>query len=51
MNDMTVTTAGTPPRPPSKLRYYWRVIRWMVRHRGESNCRQKWRRMERELRE
>lgn len=33
----------------SKLRYYIRVIRWLVNHRAEKNCRQKWRRMEREM--
>jgi hypothetical protein len=33
----------------STLRYYWRVIRWLVQHRDERNCRQKWKRMEREI--
>jgi hypothetical protein len=33
------------------LRYYIRIIRWLVRHRHERNCRQKYRRMERELQE
>lgn len=32
-----------------KLRYYWRVIRWMYKHRAEPDNRQKWRRMQREV--
>jgi hypothetical protein len=31
------------------LRYYFRIARWMWRHRTEKDCRQKWKRMEREL--
>ena len=31
------------------IKYYWRVIRWLYQHRNETNCRQKWRRMEREM--
>ena len=31
------------------IKYYWRVIRWLYQHRNEMNCRQKWRRMEREM--
>jgi hypothetical protein len=33
----------------SKIRYFIRLIRWLYKHRAEQNCRQKWRRMEREL--
>lgn len=29
--------------------YYWRVLKWIVAHRDETNCRQKWRRMDREV--
>lgn len=32
-----------------RIRYYLAVLRWMWRHRTEKDCRQKWRRMEREL--
>jgi hypothetical protein len=32
-----------------KLRYYFRIARWLYQHRNEQNCRQKWRRMEREM--
>lgn len=34
----------------NKLKYYIKLIRWLVKHRTEKNNRQKWRRMERELR-
>lgn len=50
-----VTTADTKPNPEPKrkrigpIRYYWRVARWMWKHRYEQNCRQKWRRMDREI--
>lgn len=33
----------------SMLKYYFLVARWMWKHRNERNCRQKWRRMEREI--
>lgn len=52
MPTMTVTSVGKPPithRKPG-LAYYWRVLKWIVRHREEPNCRQKWRRMDREVR-
>lgn len=32
-----------------KLRYYWLIVRYMIRHRNEPNNRQKWRRLQREL--
>ena len=32
-----------------RIKYYWNVARWMWRHRTETDCRQKWRRMSREL--
>lgn len=51
--EMTVTTSGHEdvfkPKPTGTLKYYYRVIRWLVKHRTEKNNRQKWRRMEREL--
>ena len=31
------------------IRYYYHRIKWMWAHRDETNCRQKWRRMEKEL--
>ena len=31
------------------IKYYLKVIRWMWRHRTETKCRQKRRRMEREI--
>lgn len=31
------------------LRYHIRIIRWLWKHRHEHNCRQKFRRMAREL--
>lgn len=31
------------------IKYYWRVIKWLWAHRGETNCRQKHKRMLREL--
>lgn len=33
----------------SKIRYYAKAFRWLYEHRMERNCRQKWRRMMREL--
>jgi hypothetical protein len=51
-NDLTVTTAGSvdaPRRKPSKLTYYWHVMRWMWQHREEPNNRAKWRRMAKEI--
>ena len=41
--------AKAQARKPSKLLYYWRVIRWMWRHKDEPNNRAKWRRMAREI--
>lgn len=32
-----------------KIKYYLRCIRWLWKHRHQSDCRQKWRRMEREV--
>mgnify|MGYP007061805427 CR=1 FL=1 len=32
-----------------KLKYWIRMMRWLYVHRHETNNRQKWRRMEREL--
>jgi hypothetical protein len=29
--------------------YYWQCIKWLWKHRDEQNCRQKFRRMDREL--
>jgi hypothetical protein len=31
------------------IKYYLRVIGWIWKNRDVKNCRQKWRRMEREL--
>jgi NADH:ubiquinone oxidoreductase subunit 2 (subunit N) len=36
-------------RNPSRLSYYWRVMRWMWAHRAEPNNRAKWRRMAKEI--
>ena len=36
-------------RNPSRLLYYWRVMRWMWAHRSEPNNRAKWRRMAKEI--
>ena len=51
--EMTVTVVGklptAAPATQSTLKYYIRVIRWLVKHRAEKNNRQKWRRMEREM--
>lgn len=33
-----------------KVKYFFRVVIWMYKHRSEYDCRQKWRRMEKELR-
>lgn len=41
--------AKAAARKPSKLSYYWRVMRWMWVHRAEPNNRAKWRRMSREI--
>jgi hypothetical protein len=41
--------ASSTPRKHSKLAYYWRVMRWMWRHREEPNNRAKWRRMAKEI--
>jgi len=32
-----------------EVKKYWRRIKWLWKHRHEKNCRQKWRRMDREL--
>lgn len=32
-----------------KLRYYIAVLRWMWQHRTEKDCRQKWRRMDKDI--
>jgi len=47
---LTVTCTKPPieHRKPG-LAYYWRVLKWLVKHRSEADCRQKWRRMEREI--
>ncbi len=47
--DLPDVTVKMPPRKPSKLLYYWRVMRWMWQHREEPNNRAKWRRMAREI--
>ena len=31
------------------LKYYMRCIKWVWQHRDERDCRQKWRRMSREV--
>jgi hypothetical protein len=31
------------------IKYYLRCIKWLWKHRVEENCRQKWRRTEREV--
>ncbi len=31
------------------IKYYLRCIKWLWTHRDEANCRQKWRRMAREI--
>lgn len=36
-------------RKPSRLGYYWRVMRWMWAHRAEPNNRAKWCRMAKEI--
>ena len=36
-------------RNPSRLSYYWRVMRWMWAHRVEPNNRAKWGRMAKEI--
>ena len=47
--DLPDATVKMPPRKLSKLIYYWRVLKWMWRHREEPNNRAKWRRMAREI--
>jgi len=32
-----------------KIKRFFRIAIWMYKHRDEKDCRQKWRRMEREL--
>jgi len=32
----------------TRIKYYIFVIRWIWQHRTEKDCRQKWKRMERE---
>ena len=34
----------------SKIKYYWKCIRWLWKNRDVMNCRQKSRRMDREMR-
>lgn len=52
-DELAITTVGDAtalePRKPSKLSYYWNVMRWMWRHREEPNNRAKWRRMAKEI--
>jgi hypothetical protein len=31
------------------IRFYWARLKWLYQHRAERDCRQKWKRMEREL--
>lgn len=33
----------------SKIKFYMSCVRWLYMHRHESDCRQKFRRMEREV--
>ena len=33
----------------TQIKYYYQVFRWIIRHKKEKNCRQKWKRMDREL--
>ena len=48
--DLPLTVVvDAPRRKPSKLAYYWHVMRWMWRHRDEPNNRAKWRRMVKEI--
>ena len=32
------------------IRKYYQIAKWIWNHRAETDCRQKWRRMDRELR-
>jgi len=32
-----------------KIKYYWKVIKWLYHHKDEPNSRQKYRRMSREV--
>lgn len=53
----TVTCTGNFELKPSRAKvtaknriaYALRLIAWFIKHRNEANCRQKWRRMERDL--
>jgi len=52
-DNLTVTSSSQSREEPMKqsvLTYYWNIVKWMVKHRGEQNNRQKWRRMSREVR-
>lgn len=43
------TAIKMPERKPSKLAYYWRMMKWLWTHKDEPGNRSKWRRMMREV--
>jgi hypothetical protein len=50
--DYTVTTTGNFPKQKPRfatVKRFFFIIRWLWKHRDERDCRQKLRRMEREL--